>query len=116
MYSTVVSLNPSASSKSLVYYAWDALNAACALEYLGLRHSYLGEWPPVSGPMCKIEQGIETKAVLSGPGRGAIRFANNKSTKPEIDHERFSVEKKVSFVSDVDPNRFYEFILDVLKT
>ena len=119
MYSTVVSLNPTAS-KSMVYYAWDALNAACALELLALRHSSQGDlgdrWSSVSGPMCKIHQDIETVAVLSGPGRGAIRITNHESAQQYDHEERLSVKKKVSFVSDVDPDRFYGFILDMLKT
>ncbi len=85
MYSTVVNLNPNVS---LVggYYAWDALDAACALTARAGTDvkggpaggpagagTHAGTAAGAGGTLCRLEHGIETQVVLSGPGRGSIR-------------------------------------------
>ena len=86
MYSSVVSFNPN-TAESMIYYAWDALNAACALA--SSLDSACALLPPpldasssarggggrllCSTGISAIEHGVQTQAVLSGPSRGAIR-------------------------------------------
>ena len=93
MYSSVVSFNPN-TAESMIYYAWDALNAACALAASSLDSacavvpsSLLDNRDAGGGSsagggggrrLCStgisaIEHGVQTQAVLSGPSRGAIR-------------------------------------------
>ena len=122
MYSTVVSLNPEAS-KSIIYYAWDALNAACALDALGLLSpsAQVGaEGQPMLGTMCRIELDVETRAVLSGPGRGAIRLASSvmdkaRDSDPTSKKYQYSAVKRVSVVTDVDADIFYGFMLRAFR-
>ena len=82
----MVSFNPN-TAESMIYYAWDALNAACALaSFLDSACALLP--PPLDASssarggggrlLCStgisaIEHGVQTQAVLSGPSRGAIR-------------------------------------------
>ena len=118
MYSTVVSLNPD-PSKSLTYYAWDALNAACAL-------TSTCSTPSVGGGLCRLRHGIDTQVVLTGPGRGAIRVveggrsggtggSRSGSGSMSSGSESRSAIKRISSVSAVEPEGFYKYVLDTFK-
>eukprot|EP00195_Chlamydomonas_chlamydogama_P007558 CAMPEP_0202907354 /NCGR_PEP_ID=MMETSP1392-20130828/42187_1 /ASSEMBLY_ACC=CAM_ASM_000868 /TAXON_ID=225041 /ORGANISM="Chlamydomonas chlamydogama, Strain SAG 11-48b" /LENGTH=413 /DNA_ID=CAMNT_0049596191 /DNA_START=200 /DNA_END=1441 /DNA_ORIENTATION=+ len=74
MYSTVLSYN---ASSFHLYYAWDALDAACMLSAGQVVPDRVSEQYMLP---CWVEEGLATEVVLRGESQGAILLLNNSST------------------------------------
>jgi hypothetical protein len=150
MWAAVSDINPATYNG---YYAWDAMDTACALDAAiqeaekEQREKEEGEEVAMDGrvvgsngsssrrPLCHVEHGLSTRAVLSGPGRGAIRVmgaggpgssnssqlagAGGKSLVcPGVNctvDEEVSAVKKISVVMHVDAQDFNRFILGAFR-